>query len=146
MNVSYCFLCFRIKIASTSSLKSKRKTIEELVEKHELWEFIDTKCRVNKKIDLKWNTLFQAFQNEEFQVFLQDDTSTKLSKGIYKNISKSRLHRAAARTSVLPCPDVIKWMTQRIDHETNTILNIKDKHVASYQPPKLNQLYHFKES
>ena len=107
---------------STSSLKSKRK---EPVEKHGIWVFIDTKCRVDKKIDFKWNTLFQAFQTKEFQVLLQDDPSTELGKGIYKNISKSRLHRATTRTPVLPCLDVIKWMTWRINHESRTILNFE---------------------
>ena len=37
-------------------------------------------------------------------------------------------------------------MTQRIDHESRTLLNFEDKHVASYQAPVLNQLYHLKEA
>jgi hypothetical protein len=37
-------------------------------------------------------------------------------------------------------------MTRRIDYESRTILNFEDKHVASYQAPVLNQLYHFKEA
>ena len=36
-------------------------------------------------------------------------------------------------------------MTQRINHESRTILNFEDKHVASYQSLVLNQLYHFKQ-
>lgn len=90
--------------------------------------------------------MFQAFQTNEFQVLLQDDPCTKLSKGIYKNISKSGLHQPTSRTPSLPCPDVIKWMTQRIDHESRTILNSMDKHLANYQALVLNQLYHFKEA
>ena len=31
-------------MASTSSLKSKRKTIEEPVEKQEIWAFTDIEC------------------------------------------------------------------------------------------------------
>ena len=42
--------------------------------------------------------------------------------------------------------DVIKCMTRRIDHESRTILNYEDKHVANYQAPVLNLLYHFKEA
>ena len=64
--------------------------------------------------------------------------STKLSKGIYNNITTFGLHRAVAKTIVLPCPNVIEWMTQRIDFD--------DKHVANYKSLVLNQLYHFKES
>ena len=86
--------------------------------------FTDTECWVDKKIAFKWNTLFQAFRKKEFQVLLQDDPSTELSKGIYKNISKSGLHREVAKTLVLPCTDVIKWMTRRVDHESRTLINV----------------------
>ena len=123
---------------STLALKSKRKTIEEPMEKQEIWAFTDTKCQVNKKIALKWNTVFQEFHTKQFQFLLKDDMSMKLSKGIYNNITTFGLHRAVAKTIVLPCPNVIEWMTQRIDFD--------DKHVASYQSPVLNQLYHFKEA
>lgn len=77
---------------------------------------------------------------------LQYNPSTKLSKGIYKNISKFGLHRVVSRTLVLPCPDVIEWMTWRIDHESRTILNFEDKHVSNYQSPLMYYLYHFKEA
>ena len=131
---------------STSALKSKRKTIEEPVEKQEIWAFTNTKCQVDKKIPFKWNTLFQAFQTKEFQVLLQDDPSTELNNDIYKNISKYGLHRETTKTLVLPCLDVIEWMTQRINHESRKILNFEDKHVASYEALILNLLYHFKEA
>ena len=133
-------------MASTSSLKIKRKTIEERVEKKEIWAFTDTECRVDKKTTFKWNNLCQSFQTKDIKVLLQDDPSTEISKGIYKSISKYGLHRAAAKTPVLPCTDVIEWMTQRIDHESRTILKFEDKHVASYQAPVLDPLYHFKEA
>ena len=70
--------------------------------------------------------------------------SIELSKDIYKNIIKSRLHRAAIKTSVLPCPDVIEWITWKLDHENRVVLNSKDKSVASYKAPMFNQIYHFK--
>ena len=79
-------------------------------------------------------------------MIFQDDLGTELSKGIYKNISRSRLHRATTRTLVLPCPDVIEWMTRRIDHERKNILNFEGKHIASYKDPMINQLHHFKEA
>ena len=125
-------------------LKSKRKTVEELTEKQEMWIFVDTECRMDKKVVFTWNSLFQAFQDKEFQVLLQDDPSTKLSKGIYKNIIKSGLQWETTRTPVLLCPDVIEWITQRVDHENREILKLEDKSVASYQASILNQLYHFK--
>ena len=85
-------------------------------------------------------------KKKEFKVLLQDDPSTKLNRGIYKNISKSVLHRAAAKTLVLPCPNLIEWMTRRIDHESRTILKFEDKNVVNYQALVLNQLYHLKEA
>jgi hypothetical protein len=54
---------------SNSSLKNKRNIIEYLVEKQEMWTFTDTECHVDKKVVLKWITLFQAFGTKEFQVF-----------------------------------------------------------------------------
>ena len=56
-------------------------------------------------------------------MLLQDDVSTKLSKEVYKNIIKSGLHRVVVKTPVLPCLDVIEWITRKIDHEDRSILN-----------------------
>ena len=77
---------------------------------------------------------------------IKDYPSTNISKGIDKIISKSRLHRGAAKTLVLPCLDVIEWMTWRIDNERRTILNFEDKKLVSYRNPVLNQPYHLKET
>ena len=90
---------------SNSTLKNKRKTVEEPMEKQDMWTFTDIECRVDKKVSIKWNTMFQAFHTKEFKFFLQDDMSAKLSKGIYKNISKSGLHRETTKTPILPCPE-----------------------------------------
>ena len=73
-------------------------------------------------------------------MLLQDDTSIGISKGIYKINSRSRLCQATSKPLVLPCPNVIEWMTRRIDHESRTILNFKGKQVASFQAPVLNQI------
>ena len=54
-------------------------------------------------------------------------------KEIYKNIIKSSLHRVVVKTLVLPCLDVIEWITQKLDHDNREILNCKDKSVASYK-------------
>lgn len=79
-------------------------------------------------------------------MILQYDPSKKLRKRIYKNISRPRLYRATTKPPILPCLDVIKWMTWRIDHESKTILNFYGKQVASYQAHVLGQMYHFKEA
>ena len=79
-------------MASTFSLKRKKNIVKEFVQKQESWAFRDTKCSVYKKTTFNWNNLSQAFQSNEFQVILPDDPSTKLRKGIYKNISRFELY------------------------------------------------------
>jgi hypothetical protein len=64
--------------------------------------------------------------------------STELRKEIYKNIIKSRIHRAIVKTLVLPCLDVIEWITRKVDHESRAIINSKDKSVASYKASIFN--------
>ena len=79
-------------------------------------------------------------------MLLQDDVSTKLRKEVYKNIIKYGLHRAVVKTLVLPCSDVIEWITLKIDHENRSILNSENKSVASYKASILNQIHHLKEA
>ena len=52
-------------------------------------DICDTKCRVDKKVIFTCNSLFQEFQEKEFQVLLQKDLSTELSKDIYIETSSS---------------------------------------------------------
>ena len=79
-------------------------------------------------------------------MLLEDDVSTKISKEVYRNIIRSRLHRAALKTLVLPCPDVIEWITRKINHQHQSILNHEGKSVASYKVLMFNQMYHLKEA
>ena len=98
-------------MASNSILKNKINTVKEHVKKQGMWIFIDTECQVDKKVFFTCNSLFQAFQDKEFQFLLQDDPSTELRKGICRNIIKSGLHQKSTRTLVLPCLAVIEWIT-----------------------------------
>jgi hypothetical protein len=50
-------------------------------------------------------------------MLLQDDVSTEMSKEVYNNIIKYGLQRVVVKTLVLPCPNVIEWITMKIDHE-----------------------------
>ena len=98
-------------------MKSKIKYVKDPIKEQGTWIFTDTECKVDKKVNFTWNSLFQAFQDKKFLMLFKDDVSTELSKEVYKNIIKSGLHRAAVKTLVLPCPDVIEWITRKIDHE-----------------------------
>lgn len=71
--------------------------------------------------------------------------SIELSKEVYKNIIKSGLHRVAIKTLVLPCPDVIEWITRKIDNENREILNSENESVNNYKASVFNQIYHLKE-
>ena len=57
-------------MTSNYVLKGKRKTVEEPRKEQGMWIFADTECRVDKKVTFTWNSLFQSFQDNEFQVLL----------------------------------------------------------------------------
>ena len=133
-------------MASNSVLKRKRKIVKESSKEQIIFIFVDTRCCVDKKVTFTWNSLLQAFQDNEFQVLLQGDICTELRNEIYRSIIKSRLHWATLKTSVLPCPDVIESITWKVDHENREILSFEDKSVANYKASILNQIYHFMEA
>ena len=89
-------------MASILLTKNLNKTVEEPVKEDGVWIFSDTECKADKKVCYTWTSLFQEFQDKEFVVLLQNDARTELSNEIYKNIIKSRLHRAIVKTPVLP--------------------------------------------
>ena len=62
------------------------------------------------------------------------------------NIIKFGLHRVVVKTLVLPCPDVIEWITQKIYHENISILNFENKSVDNYKSLIFNMIYHLKKS
>ena len=99
-------------MASTFLLKNQRKVVEELVKEQGMWILADTECKVDKKVTFTWISLFQAFQDKEFQILLHNDVSTELSKEVYKNIIKFGLHKEVVKTLVLACPNVIEWITR----------------------------------
>ena len=132
-------------MASSSMTKNLNKTVKESIKEDEIWIFSDTECKEDKKVCYTWTALFQAFQDKYFVVLLQNDDSTKLSKEIYKNIIKSGLHRATVKTPVLPCPDVVEWITRKIDHQHRSFLNVEGKVVVNYKPSMIKQIYHLKE-
>ena len=133
-------------MASSSLTKNLNKTVKEPIKEDGVWIFSDTECKVDKKVCYNWTSLFQAFKDKEFVVLLQNDSNTELSKEIYKNIIKSGLHRATVKTPILPCLDVVEWITRKIDHKHRSILNVKGKVVANYNPSMINQIYHLKEA
>ena len=120
--------------------------VEEPIKENGIWIFTDTECKVDKKVSYTWTSLFEAFQDKEFVVFLQDDASTKLSKEIYRNIVKVGMHQATSKTPILSCQDVIQWITRKIDHQHRSILNSKGTVVSHYKPSMINQMYHLKET
>ena len=133
-------------MASTSLTKNLNNTFKEHVKENGIWIFTDTECKADKKVCYTWTYLFQAFPDKEFTMLLQNDASIELSKEIYQNIIKLGLHRAAMKTPILPCLDVIEWITKNIDHQHRSILNFEGKIVASYKPSMINQMYHIKEA
>ena len=133
-------------MASSSLTENLNKTVEESIKEDGVWIFTYTDYKVDKKVCYTWKSLFQAFQDKDFVVLLHNDANTELSKEIYKNIIKSGLHIATIKTPILSCPDVIEWITRKIDHQHRSILNVKGKAMANYKPSMINQIYHLKEA
>ena len=69
-----------------------------------------------------------------------------MSKEVYKNIIKFGLDKVVVKTPILPCPDVIEWITRKNDHEHQSILNCENQSVSSYKVSVFNQMYHLKEA
>ena len=66
-------------MASSSLTKNLNKTVEEAIKEDGVWIFSDIECKSYKKVYYTWTSLFQAFQDKEFVVLLQNDASTELS-------------------------------------------------------------------
>ena len=49
------------------------------------------------------------------------------------------------KTPVLPCPNVVEWITRKIDHRHRSILNVEGKVVANHKPSMITQINHLKE-
>ena len=62
--------CFKINMASNYNLNNKIKIVEDPAKEQGIWIFVDNECRVDKKVIFTWNSLFQEFQDKEFQVLL----------------------------------------------------------------------------
>jgi hypothetical protein len=133
-------------MASISLTKNLNNTVEESIKEDGVWIFSDIECKADKKVYYTWTSLFQAFQDKEFVVLLQNDAKNELSKEIYKNIIKLGLHKATVKTPVLPCLDVVEWITRKIDHQHRSILNVKGKYMSNYKSSMINQIYHLKEA
>ena len=133
---------------STSGMKKKRKSskTQDFVKGKDTWVFTDTECKIDQNISFQWNQLFQDLLTVDYHILLQDDPCMELSKDIYNNISKSRIYRVVAKPLIIQCPDVVEWMTRKVDHSNRIPLNFDGKHVASYQPYTIHQMYFFKES
>ena len=127
-------------------IKNKGKAIEEPTKEIGIWTFADTKRRVDKKVSYTWNSLFQAFQDKEFLMLLQDDAIIEIRKEVYQKIIKSGVHQAAVKTLILPCPDVIEWITRKIDHQHQLILNYEGRSVSYYKYSIFNKMYNLKEA
>ena len=55
---------------SKSLTKNLNKTFEEPIKENGIWIFLDTECKVDKKVCYNWTSLFEAFQDKDFVVLL----------------------------------------------------------------------------
>ena len=45
-------------MASNSMIKNMGKVVENPIKEHGIWIFVDTECKVDKKVSYTWNSLF----------------------------------------------------------------------------------------
>jgi hypothetical protein len=62
-------------MASSSLTKNLNKNVKEPIKEDGVWIFLDTECKVDKKVCYTWTSLFQEFQDKEFVVLLQNDAN-----------------------------------------------------------------------
>ena len=62
-------------MASDLLTKNLNKTVEEPIKENGIWIFSDTECKADKKVCYTWTSLFEAFQDKEFVVLLQNDAT-----------------------------------------------------------------------
>ena len=73
--------------------------------------FSDTSSRVTETYHLDWSRVYSIFDNNDLSDFQSDQI-------VYERIRDSVLHMIAARSTILPYNDVVRWI---IDHA-----NVKD--------------------
>ena len=54
-------------------------------------------------------------------MLLQDDRCMELGKDIYNNISNSGNYKYVANPLILQCPNVVEWMTRKVDHSSRIL-------------------------
>ena len=122
--------------------KNLNKTVEESIKEDGVWIFSNPKCKADKKVYYTWTSLFQAFQDKEFVVLLQNDVSTELSK-----LDLQEYHQIRAAQSYSQDPYFTMSGCCRMDYKKDrSILNVEGKVVANYKPSMINQIYHLKEA
>ena len=80
--------------------------------------FSDTSSRVNETYQLDWSWVYSIFDNNDLSDF-QDDQL------IYERIRDSGIHMIAARPTVLPYNDAVRWIIDHAspkDRSFNTII------------------------
>jgi hypothetical protein len=48
-------------MALDSLIKNLNKIVKESIKEDGVWIFLDTECKVDKKVSYTWTSLFQAF-------------------------------------------------------------------------------------
>ena len=67
----------------------------------------DIECKISNEQYFQWGIVYQMFNSGDFSELIHNDPEHDLSINIYKNVTKSGLHRISARSLVLPCVEVI---------------------------------------
>lgn len=140
-NIEYISLSSFVEIMPpatqhSTSKKTSKNSIEEAVEcsKPTIPILLDTKCFIDKSLEVSWQDIKYAFMQNVFSEKLED-------KKLYINIQRSIIHGVACIFLVLPCEKVIQWILLHMDSNNLVISSESGKDISPYHPHDLRSYY-----
>lgn len=61
---------------------------------------------------------------------------------VYRNISRSHLHKVIARSMIIPCLEIVRIMVYQEYLSNQWLLDSKEQPLSSYQPEELHEKYY----
>ena len=85
-------------------------------------------------MNLSWSRFYQEFSHEEYSQLPYDEVMENQAKYIYKKITKSYLHKVAARPTILPYAKVVRLLVQQAYVSNLWLMDALEQPLASYRP------------
>ena len=96
--------------------------------------FSDTSGRITETYQIEWSRVYEIFDNDKFS----DIQDNQLG---YERIRDSRLHSVAARPSILPYNDAVKWIVEHVDPKDYSLKGSGGLDIANFRPKVFTKAY-----